>query len=110
MGTLKHALLETDNSAVAADSNLSLLETLGAVGLDATDEEEEALLGEGGGPRPLHGLRLVGVQDAVGVGGHVVTHLHHVVPGSLPVEVDDLSGGDTGHSLLTSYDPFNIEA
>ena len=98
------------NLAVAADGDLSLLVARGAVGLDAADEEVESLLGKGGGPGPLHGLGLVGVQDAVGVGGQVVAQGHHVVPRPLPVEVDDLSGGDTGHSLLTSYDPFNIEA
>ena len=101
---------KTSRSTVGANNDLSLLVSCGAVGLHPAHEEVDALVGQGGGPRSLHGLRLVLRQDALGVGDLVVPQLHHVVPGALPVEVDGLSGSDTGGSRLTRYDPINIKA
>ena len=96
-------------SAVGADEDLSLLAARGTVGLDPADEEVDALLHQGGRPRPLHGLRLVLAEVAVDVGGLVVPQLDHVVPRPLPVEVDNLPGGDTGLSLLTSHNPVDVK-
>merc|ERR1719234_2565364 len=96
--------------AVGANEDLSLLVASSAVGLDPTDKEVDALLDQGGRPRTLHGLRLVSSQAAFHVGGLVVPQLNHVVPRPLPVEVDQLSRGNTRLCLLTRHDPVNIKA
>merc|ERR1719234_630020 len=97
-------------STVGADEDLRLLVASCTMGFDPADEEVDALLHQGGRPRTLHGLCLVSSEAAFNVGGLIVPQLNHVVPRSLPVEVDQLSRGDTGLCLLTRNDPVNIKA